>query len=106
VVLGVRERGDLQQINLNDSLFGETKPTHPTLWHDMIKIRFAKSCTLQQIHDIRLARALLVQAIFILFLPDRAAQDDFLVPGRKSAVRIVERDFNWKWVLDVSSSGK
>ena len=48
------------------------------------------------VHDICLARALLVKTIFILLETDCSTEDDFVSPSWETIVRVVEDDLDWR----------
>ena len=69
--------------------------THAALGNNVIWIGFAETRGLEQVHDVGLARTLLVQAVFVLLQADRPSQDDLVFAGRKSVVRIVKHDLHF-----------
>lgn len=68
---------------------------NPPLRHDVVRVTLAETGALKQVHDVRLACTLLVQAVFILLETDSASEDDLLPAGRESIVRVVEDNLNW-----------
>lgn len=62
--------------------------------HDVIRVALAKPGALKEVHHVRFAGTLLVQAILVLLETDRPAKDDLVATSRETVVRVVENDLN------------
>ena len=67
---------------------------YPALGNNVIWIRFAEPSTLEKVHDVCFAGALLVKTVLVLFQTDRSPNDNLVAPGGKPVVRVVEHNLD------------
>lgn len=76
-------------------LVRQGKEAYTALRNNVVRIALAEAGTLQEVHYVGFASALLVQAIFILLETDGSAKNNFLPACRETVVTVVENDFNY-----------
>ncbi len=67
-------------------MFVEGEGTHSSLRNYVVRVALAEAGTLEKVHNVRFACALLVETVFILLETDGTPEDDFVPAGRKAVV--------------------
>jgi hypothetical protein len=87
MVFGIGQGSDLISDHLgcvrNEAI---AHATYATLRYDVVWVGSAETGTLEEVHDIGLANALLVETVLVLLEADSATENDLIFSGRKTIV--------------------
>lgn len=81
-------------------LVRQGKRAYTALRNNVVRIAFAEAGTLQEVHHVGFAGALLVQAIFILLETDGSAKNNLLPACWETVVTVVENYFDYFEIRD------